>query len=120
MIFVGTLIVSIATGCLSLLLEDEYESVVQMLPPKEAKKGFGFADLLSALPIPSLRLGEKGWYLVATVHFEIVERLVGRENQLLPMLLKLHLHLEGRNEMFVIAVLAIVVAQTSAYPSRER
>ena len=60
LIIVGTLIVSIATGCLSLLLEDEYESVVQLLPPKEAKKGFGFADLLSALPIPSLRLGEKG------------------------------------------------------------
>ncbi|SVE18902.1 uncharacterized protein METZ01_LOCUS471756, partial [marine metagenome] len=60
MIVVGTLIVSVTTGALSLLLEDEYESVVQLLPPKEAKKGFGFAELLSALPIPSLRLGEKG------------------------------------------------------------
>jgi uncharacterized protein involved in exopolysaccharide biosynthesis len=59
-IVVGTLIVSVTTGALSLLLEDEYESVVQLLPPKEAKKGFGFAELLSALPIPSLRLGEKG------------------------------------------------------------
>ena len=60
LILVGTLVVTIAAGGLSLLLPDEYESVVQLLPPKEAKKGFGFADLLFDLPIPSLRLGEKG------------------------------------------------------------
>lgn len=56
----ATLIVSLATAGFSLLLEDEYEAVVQLLPPKEQKQGFGFADLLSDLPIPSLRLGEKG------------------------------------------------------------
>ncbi len=60
LILMSILIVSIATAGLSFLLPDEYESVVQLLPPKEAKKGFGFADLLSDLPIPSLRLGEKG------------------------------------------------------------
>ena len=59
-IIAGTLAVSIAAGALSFLLEDEYQAVVQLLPPKESKQGFGFADLLSDLPIPSLRLGEKG------------------------------------------------------------
>ena len=33
---------------------------MQLLPPEEQKQGFGFSDLLSALPIPTLRLGEKG------------------------------------------------------------
>jgi uncharacterized protein involved in exopolysaccharide biosynthesis len=56
----GTLAVCIAAAGLSLVLEEEYQAVVQLLPPKEQKQGFGFADLLSDLPIPSLRLGEKG------------------------------------------------------------
>lgn len=56
----GTLLICLLAGALSLLLPNEYEAVVQLLPPKEQKQGFGFADLLSDLPIPSLRLGEKG------------------------------------------------------------
>ena len=56
----GTIVVCLAASALSFTLVEEYEAVVQLLPPKEAKKGFGFADLLSDLPIPSLRLGEKG------------------------------------------------------------
>lgn len=56
----GTIVVCLAAAALSFTLHEEYEAVVQLLPPKEAKKGFGFADLLSDLPIPSLRLGEKG------------------------------------------------------------
>ena len=60
LIFGGTLLVCAAAAGLSLLLPNQYESSVQILPPKEAKKGFGFADLLSDLPIPALRLGEKG------------------------------------------------------------
>ncbi len=56
----GTIVVCLAAAALSFTLKAEYEAVVQLLPPKEAKKGFGFADLLSDLPIPSLRLGEKG------------------------------------------------------------
>ena len=56
----GTIAVCIAAAGLSFTLEEEYEAVVQLLPPKEQKQGFGFADLLSDLPIPSLRLGEKG------------------------------------------------------------
>jgi uncharacterized protein involved in exopolysaccharide biosynthesis len=56
----GTLIIcALATG-FSYVLTEQYESTVQILPPKEQKKGFGFADLLSDLPIPALRLGEKG------------------------------------------------------------
>ena len=60
LIFGGTFLICVATAGLSLLLPNQYESVVQILPPKEQKKGFGFADLLSDLPIPALRLGEKG------------------------------------------------------------
>ncbi len=56
----GTIVVCLAAAALSFTLEEEYEAVVQLLPPKEQKQGFGFADLLSDLPIPSLRLGEKG------------------------------------------------------------
>ena len=56
----GTLIVCILTAAVSLFLTEEYEAKTQLLPPKEQKKGFGFADLLADLPIPSLRLGEKG------------------------------------------------------------
>jgi hypothetical protein len=60
LIFGGTFLVCAAAAGLSLLLPNQYESTVQILPPEESKKGFGFADLLSDLPIPALRLGEKG------------------------------------------------------------
>jgi len=56
----GTLLICILAGALSFLIPKEYEATAQLLPPKEQKQGFGFADLLSALPIPTLRLGEKG------------------------------------------------------------
>lgn len=56
----GTLLICLLATAISFILPKEYEGEVQLLPPKEQKKGFGFADLLSALPIPSLRLGEKG------------------------------------------------------------
>tara|TARA_Y100001960_G_scaffold317447_1_gene385788 strand:- start:12 stop:1082 length:1071 start_codon:yes stop_codon:yes gene_type:complete len=42
------------------MVPEEFEATLQILPPKEQKQGFGFSDLLSALPIPTLRLGEKG------------------------------------------------------------
>ena len=60
MILGGTLALCILAGGISLLLPNVYTAEVQLLPPKEQKKGFGFADLLSGLPIPSLHLGEKG------------------------------------------------------------
>ncbi|NKB68029.1 MAG: hypothetical protein GKR89_13290 [Candidatus Latescibacteria bacterium] len=60
LIFGGTLIVCILVAGLTFLIPNEYTAQVQLLPPKEQKKGFGFADLISNLPIPSLRLGEKG------------------------------------------------------------
>ena len=56
----GTLLVCVLAGALSFLIPKEYEAMAQLLPPKEQKQGFGFSDLLSALPIPTLRLGEKG------------------------------------------------------------
>ena len=56
----GTLLVCVLAGALSFLIPKEYEATAQLLPPKEQKQGFGFSDLLSALPIPTLRLGEKG------------------------------------------------------------
>ncbi len=56
----GTLFICVLAGALSFLIPEEYEATTQLLPPKEQKQGFGFSDLLSALPIPTLRLGEKG------------------------------------------------------------
>ncbi len=56
----GTLIVCLLAAVVTLFLPNEYEATVQLLPPKDQKKGFGFADLLADLPIPSLKLGEKG------------------------------------------------------------
>ncbi len=56
----GTILVCVLAGALSFLIPKEYEATAQLLPPKEQKQGFGFSDLLSALPIPTLRLGEKG------------------------------------------------------------
>ena len=56
----GTLAICVLAGALSLLVPEEFEATLQILPPKEQKQGFGFSDLLSALPIPTLRLGEKG------------------------------------------------------------
>ncbi len=60
MIVGGTLGMCVLAGTLSFLVPKEYEAIAQILPPKEQKQGFGFSDLLSALPIPTLRLGEKG------------------------------------------------------------
>ena len=56
----GTLAICILAGALSFMVPEEFEATLQILPPKEQKQGFGFSDLLSALPIPTLRLGEKG------------------------------------------------------------
>ena len=56
----GTILVCLLAAGVAFMLPNQYESTVQILPPKETKPGFGFADLLSDLPIPALRLGEKG------------------------------------------------------------
>jgi len=73
----GSLILCILAGALSFAMPNEYLGTVQLLPPKEQTKGFGFADLLSALPIPSLRLGEKGTpadIFIATLKSKAVRR----------------------------------------------
>ena len=56
----GTLVVCLLAGVVSLILPNEYKGEVQLLPPADRREGFGFADLLAELPIPSLKLGEKG------------------------------------------------------------
>ena len=56
----GTLAICVLAGGLSFLLPKEYEATVQILPPREEKQSFGFSSLLSSLPIPTLRLGERG------------------------------------------------------------
>jgi LPS O-antigen subunit length determinant protein (WzzB/FepE family) len=73
----GTFVLCLMAAGVSLLLPNEYEAQVQLLPPKEQKQGFGFADLLSSLPIPSLRLGEKGTpadIFIATLKSETMRR----------------------------------------------
>ena len=56
----GTLAICVLAGGLSFLLPKEYEATVQILPPREKKESFGFSSILSSLPIPALRLGERG------------------------------------------------------------
>lgn len=56
----GTLAICVLAGGLSFLLPKEYEATVQILPPRDEKQSFGFSSLLSSLPIPALRLGERG------------------------------------------------------------
>ena len=56
----GTLAICVLAGGLSFLLPKEYEATVQILPPREKKESFGFSSMLSSLPIPALRLGERG------------------------------------------------------------
>ena len=56
----GTLAICVLAGGLSFLLPKEYEATVQILPPREKKESFGFSSMLSSLPIPALRLAERG------------------------------------------------------------
>ena len=56
----GTLAICVLAGGLSFLLPKEYEAIVQILPPREKKESFGFSSMLSSLPIPALRLAERG------------------------------------------------------------
>ena len=75
----GTLAMCVLAGALTFLIPREFESTVQILPPKEQKQGFGFSDLLSALPIPTLRLGEKGTpadIFVATLKSRLTRRVM--------------------------------------------
>ncbi|MBI2505460.1 MAG: hypothetical protein HYW07_19790 [Candidatus Latescibacteria bacterium] len=84
----GTLALCLLAAGVSLLLPDEYEAQVQLLPPKEQKQGFGFADLLSSLPIPSLRLGEKGTpadIFIATLKSETMRRQMVEHFQLMAL-----------------------------------
>lgn len=73
----GTLAVCVLAGGLSFLLPKEYEATVQILPPREEKQSFGFSSLLSSLPIPTLRLGERGTpadISLATIRSETTRR----------------------------------------------
>lgn len=54
------LIVCILASVISLLLPEWYASTAVILPPKEEKEQFGLTAILSEIPIPKLRLGEKG------------------------------------------------------------
>jgi len=54
------LIVCIVAAVISLLLPAWYASTAVILPPKEQKEEFGLTAILAEIPIPKLRLGEKG------------------------------------------------------------
>lgn len=86
LIVTSTLSFSVVALAFSFLLPKEYEATVQLLPPKEQKKGFGFADLIGTLPIPALRLGEKGTpadIFVAVLQSEKVRRAMIEEFDLM-------------------------------------
>ena len=86
MIVGGTLGMCVLAGALSFLVPEEFEAKAQILPPKEQKQGFGFSELLAALPIPTLRLGEKGTpadIFIATMKIEGTRRKMVEEFGLL-------------------------------------
>ena len=88
LIFGGTLGLCVLAGALSFLVPEEFEATAQLLPPKEQRQGFGFSDLLSALPIPTLRLGEKGTpadIFIATLESSGTRRKVVRKFGLLQL-----------------------------------
>jgi uncharacterized protein involved in exopolysaccharide biosynthesis len=60
-VIVGSfLAVCVVAAVVSLLLPKEYEGKAMILPPKEERRGIGFSEILAALPVPQLRLGERG------------------------------------------------------------
>ena len=86
LITTSTLLFAVVAAAFSFLLPKEYEAGIQLLPPKEQKKGFGFADLIETLPIPSLRLGEKGTpadIYVAILQSETIRRWMIEEFDLI-------------------------------------
>ena len=86
LIITSTLLFAVVAAAFSFLLPKEYEAGIQLLPPKEQKKGFGFADLIETLPIPSLRLGEKGTpadIYVAILQSETIRRWMIEEFDLI-------------------------------------
>ena len=86
MIVGGTLGMCVLAGALSFLVPEEFEAKAQILPPKEQKQGFGFSELLAALPIPTLRLGEKGTpadIFIATMKISGTRRMMVEEFDLL-------------------------------------
>lgn len=52
------IVMGVAAG-LSLLMPDYYKATVLLMPPREAKKGFGFAEQLAS-QVTTLRLGSQG------------------------------------------------------------
>ena len=61
LIIVNLLVICSAAAVISLLLPKWYTGTAVLLPPKEQKERFaGFGGALAELPIPPIRLGEKG------------------------------------------------------------
>ncbi len=60
LIIANLLVICSVAAVISLLLPQWYAGTAVILPPKERKDEFGFAGALAELPIPVLRLGEKG------------------------------------------------------------
>lgn len=59
-IFWNFLIVCVLAGVVSFLLPEYYKGKATLMPPGDTQKGFGFSNLLSEIPITTLRLGSKG------------------------------------------------------------
>ncbi len=60
LIIANLLIICSVAAVISLLLPKWYTGTAMILPPKERKEELGFAGALAELPIPVIRLGEKG------------------------------------------------------------
>ena len=59
-IFWNFVIVIALAAVVSLILPKYYKSTVTLMPPRDTQKAFGFSDVLSQIPITTLRLGSKG------------------------------------------------------------
>lgn len=59
-IVINFIVVCLVASVLSFIMPEYYESTAVLLPPTETKRTFGFSDVLSSIPVTTLRLGSKG------------------------------------------------------------
>lgn len=59
-IIVNFIVVCLVASVLAYTMPEYYRSTVVLLPPTETKRTFGFTDVLSSIPVTTLRLGSKG------------------------------------------------------------
>ena len=59
-IIINFIVVCLIASVLTYIMPEYYKSTAVLLPPTETKRTFGFNDVLSSIPVTTLRLGSKG------------------------------------------------------------